>query len=82
MTVEEAIGPAVEVWPDNVLAVAVFVSMGTQWRCAGSGPYGLDYNVLPTVMRYVGVKAEDEQEVFDDLRVLEDAALGKMQEKR
>jgi hypothetical protein len=82
LSVEEASGPPIEVWPDNLPAVNLFIAMGTQWRVGMSGVTGLDYNALPAVMRMTGVKSSDMAEVFNDLRVLEDAALEKMRAKK
>jgi hypothetical protein len=76
--VEEASGPPVEVWPDNVPTISVFISMSTQWRVGMSGATGLDYTALPTVMRLTGVPAADRAEVFEGIRLMEDAALTKM----
>lgn len=81
MTVEEASGPAVELWPDNVRAVNVFVAMSTQWQVGPGGPIGLNYAALPAVLRLVGVPRSEQSDVFDGLRVLEDAALEKMREE-
>lgn len=52
--------------------------MSTQWRMGPSGCYGLDYGVLPFVMRIHGVRAADRAAVFDDLRAMEVAALETM----
>ena len=51
--------------------------MGTQWRRAGMDGMatGLDYSALPAVLRIVGVPRSEWLHVFDDLRVMEDAAL-------
>jgi hypothetical protein len=68
----------VEVWPDNLLPVSVFISMGTQWRVATGGVIGLDYTALPVVMRLVGVPPAERAEVFEAVRTMEDAALTKM----
>lgn len=65
----------VEVWPDNMDAVKVFSAMGTQWRTGMSGVTGLDYAVLPSVLRLTAVPRADWPAVFDDLRVMEGAAL-------
>lgn len=70
--------PPVDVWPDNMDAVKVFAAMGTQWRTRRSGVTGLDYAVLPIVLRLTGVPRADWPAVFDDLRVMEDAALTSM----
>lgn len=69
-------------WPDNIQAVNVFVSVGTQWRCGVAGPIGLDYGVLPGVLRILQVPRNDWPEVFDCIRILEDAALGAMRESK
>lgn len=82
MTVDEASGPAVELWPDNVLSVNAFIAMSTQWRTGMNGATGLDYNALPFVMRMVGVEASDRAGVFDDIRTMEQAALCAMHEDK
>ena len=78
MTVEEASGPPVEVWPDNVSIVNVFTSMSTQWRVGMAGATGLDYNALPAVLRLLRVSRADQAEVFDGIRTMEAAALDVM----
>lgn len=55
--------------------------MSTQWRVGMSGQTGLDYNVLPFVMRRIGVAPAQRDDVFDDIRMLEDAALETMRAK-
>jgi hypothetical protein len=82
LTVEEASGAPVEVWPDNAETIGVFISMGTQWRMGMSGTTGLDYNALPAVMRLCGVPSGNRSEVFEGVRMMEDAALSKMHEKK
>lgn len=54
----------------------VFCAMGTQWRSAGAGAYGLDYNVLPTLFRIY--KITDEETALNDVRVMEQKALEMM----
>lgn len=78
MTVEEARGEGVGVWPDNIMAVNVFIAMDTQWRIGANGVTGLDYNALPVVMKMSGVPAKDRADVFEDVRTMEDVALMKM----
>lgn len=57
----------------------VFSSMQTQWRSAGSGAYGLDYNVLPMLFRVY--KIDDEECALNDLRIMELRALELMHKK-
>jgi hypothetical protein len=82
LTVEEASGPAVEIWPDNLLSVNSFIALSTQWRCGYSGPTGLDYAAIPGVLQMLGIARKDWPEVFQDLRTMEDAALLKMHENQ
>jgi hypothetical protein len=75
LTIDEAGGEAIEIWPDNVSAVNVFIAMATQWRIGMAGATGLDYGALPVVMRMVGVPLANRAEVFEQVRVMEDSAL-------
>lgn len=65
-------------WPDNWTAVLVFESLSTQWRVGMSGPTGLDYAVLPTVLRLAAVPRAEWADTFECIRVMEVAALEKM----
>lgn len=73
-----AVENVAEVWPDNVQAVNAFVAMGTQWRCGPNGAYGLDYGVLPQVLRLAQIPRAVWPDVFESIRVLEGAALEAM----
>lgn len=75
LTVEEAQGSGVGIWPDNVPIVNVFTAMSTQWRVSHAGPIGLDYNALPVVMRMAGILRAEQSDVFEGVRIMEDAAL-------
>lgn len=75
LTVEEASAPPVEVWPDNAGALNVMIAMATQWRAGFSGPTGLDYAALPAVFELLRIPRDERADVFDGLRVMEDAAL-------
>lgn len=57
----------------------IFCSMSTQWRSAGAGAYGLDYNVLPMLFRIY--KIDDEEMALNDVRVMEALALQIMNKK-
>jgi hypothetical protein len=72
----------VEVWPENWPHVLLFEAMSTQWRVGPGGAIGLDYGVLPTVMRLEGVPRADWPEAFTALRILESAALEEMRTKK
>ena len=80
LTMEEANDP-IELWPDNVAAVNVFTAMSTQWLAGAGGLIGLNYASLGEVWRRLKIAPADRDSVFDDLRVMERAALLKMREK-
>ena len=76
-------GPAAliqDVFPENMPAVDLFQTMDTQWRTGMGGASGLDYNVLPWVMRLHHV--EDEATALSDIRIMESAALKVMHKER
>jgi hypothetical protein len=60
--------------------VNVFIAMQTQWRVGFGGPTGLDYNVLPSVMRMQRIPRKQWLDVFECLRVMEGEALQVMRE--
>lgn len=57
----------------------VFTSMQTQWRSAGVGAYGLDYNVLPMLFRIY--KIDNEEAALSDIRIMELRALDLMRKQ-
>jgi|AraplaMF_Col_mLB_1032019.scaffolds.fasta_scaffold172703_2 hypothetical protein len=73
--------PDVEVWPDNAVALGVFVQMETQWRVGMGGPVGLDYTALRIVMRMNRIPPDEQSELFEAVRVMERAALDEMNEE-
>lgn len=80
LTLEEASGPPIEVWRDTEQSVLVFDALGSQWIYAGMGgvPTGIVYASIEPVLRVRKVPAEDWAQVFEDIRVLESAALEEM----
>lgn len=72
----------VEVWPDNWRSFLAMDAMGTQWRTGACGATGLDYSVLPDVMKLVGIPAKERSRVFHDIRVMEAEAIAVMAEAR
>jgi hypothetical protein len=81
LTLEEASGQAIEVWPDNVQALNVFIQMSTQWRASATGSTGLDYTALESLFRILRIPRAEWPLLFEEIRTLEDAALEKMREK-
>lgn len=86
LTVEEASGDDVLVWPDNLPALNVLIAMGTQWRTAGMAgmPAGLDYSAITPLHLHACDVSEEAwaAHVFADLRIAEGAALEQMAENR
>lgn len=78
LTVDEAGGEAVDVWPDVVDSVNVFIAAATQWRVGMKGATGLDYTALEATLRLTGLPRKDWPQVFDDIRIMEDEALKTM----
>lgn len=68
-------------WPDNLPALTLFSSLTTQWRVGFNGATGLDYNVLPTVLRLHGIQRAEWPAMFDDIRAMEAEALKTMSNK-
>ncbi|MEA5215309.1 DUF1799 domain-containing protein [Enterobacter cloacae] len=69
----------VHVLPDVWPSFCLFQSLSTQWRTGFGGATGLDYNVLPWLMRVHGI--EDEATALNDIRIMERAALKTMHKK-
>lgn len=66
------------VWPDNLKAINVFLVMLTQWRWSGGNRVGLDYSALPEVWKRTNVPKKDRNDIFDALRIMEQAALDEL----
>jgi hypothetical protein len=67
-----------EIWPDCQRSFDVFCAMSTQWRTGMNGATGLDYSAIPQVLRLCRVPRTEWADVFEDLRVMESAALKQM----
>jgi hypothetical protein len=70
----------VEVWPENWQTVDVFLLVSTQWRVSMSGPVGLDYNVVFRLLDLQGLPTEEWKRLFEDIRVMESAAMTAMRQ--
>jgi hypothetical protein len=80
--VEEASEPPTEVWPDNLPAVNFFIALGGgSWNMGPNGPTGLRPEAFREVRLARRIRAGDWPDIFQDLRVLEDAALETMRKK-
>lgn len=77
---EEDFDSGAEIWPENLPAYEAFSALRTQWRVGMSGATGLDYSVVPVVLRLQGVPRADWPQLFEDLRVMESAALQAMRQ--
>lgn len=70
----------VDVWPQNFDAVRVFEALSSQWRVGTGGASGLDYQVLPTVLRIFDIKRKQWRDIFDCIRIMEMEAMRAMRE--
>lgn len=72
----------VQVPPDEQATLALFLSLGTQWRwCPVSGQrLGIDYTAIAPTASLQGTELTPL--VFHDLRQMEAAALGALAERR
>ena len=72
----------VEVWEENVPVFRMFCELQTQWNQVsggtGSARTGLNYLVVFALLDRMELSKEDYQNMFDDVRVLEVAALEEM----
>ena len=69
-----------QVWPENWDVLALFVSLQTQWAIAigmgGGGRIGLRYEaVYPLLDRAAGGDQAEWQQLFADMRAMENAVL-------
>lgn len=71
-----------EVWPENWRVFVLFSRLKTQWSVGMSGATGLRYEAVYPLLDREAQGAEDWQELFHDLQVLEGAALKQMSDNR
>lgn len=71
--------PVFEIWPENEEAFLIFCALQTQWHrisgLGGTARTGLMYSEARLEMRERGLKPARRNELMDDLRVMERAAL-------
>ena len=63
------------VFPDAWPSVGLFRDMNTQWRVGPGGIVGLDYQALDAVMKFRGITGEEMSQRFDDIQIMESAAI-------
>lgn len=71
----------VEIWDENYPSFQVFNALGTQWRYSMSGVTGLDYNVIPNVLRMLDIKRCEWAQLFEDIRLMESVAMAEINKK-
>ncbi|EHK64776.1 DUF1799 domain-containing protein [Achromobacter arsenitoxydans] len=81
MTPEDVAGDPVEIWPENLAAFELFVALRSQWRVGMAGATGLDYGVMFHKMDRMDLAPDRYEELEDQMRVLEHAALDEMSKK-
>ncbi len=71
-----------EVWPENWESVTLFLALQTQWTVSPAGRFiGINYPSVESLMNIPGVKKKRRVAMFDDIRLMELAALGVLHEK-
>lgn len=70
-----------EVWPENWPSFSLFCQLQTQWRTGMGGATGLDYTALYPLLDRMADDAEQWDLLFDDVQVMERAALSAMSAK-
>ena len=68
----------VELWTENWPVISLFRKMATQWRIGMNGPTGLDYQTLFLLIDRHELSKEEAEQMFDDIRTCEAAALEAM----
>ena len=65
-------------WPENWPAFSLFRRLQTQWQVGMNGRTGLRYEALYPLLDRLTDSQEQWAQMFDDVRVLEYAALDQM----
>lgn len=68
-------------WPENWDSFQLLADIQTQWRGAGMGIIGLDYNVVYHKLDRLNLSPADYDEAENDIRNMEHAAMLAMKEK-
>lgn len=81
LTLADFDGEDVEIWPENVPAYRLLCFAQTQWRVGAGGATGLDYTPVFHKMDRMKLDPEDYEDLEDDIRAMEFAALEAMSKK-
>lgn len=75
---------AFAVWPENAETLRVFLALNRCWRIGEfNGKYlGLDRPAIESTLRLMAVPRKRQAEIFEDLRVMEHAALEVLNRER
>jgi len=63
---------------ENWEILMFFLRVSTQWRVSMAGPTGLDHGVTLSLLSLYAVEQEKRVEIFEGVRIMEDAALDAM----
>lgn len=69
-----------EVWPENWPIVQLFCRLSTQWQISMSGAVGLKYESLYPLLDRHYPDADEWQQAFDDIQMMEREALSAMRD--
>lgn len=61
----------VEIWPETLPAIQLFLSALTQWRMSSTGPVGLDYLAVDLLMTYQSIPLPERAALLQDIACLE-----------
>lgn len=81
LTAEDFEDEAVQIWPDTAAAFALFSRLHTQWRIGIGGATGLVYTSVLSLLARKRLPQDEEDALFDDICVMEAAALAAMRTK-
>lgn len=69
-----------EVWPENWIAVEIFLRVQTQWRATYGTYYGLDYNSLFAVLDLYEIA--ERKDIFEQVQLIERSIIAALNEEQ
>lgn len=72
----------IEVWPENWAAWTMFMRVQTQWNVGMNGATGLRYEAIYPLLDREAKTRDEWEDLFDDIQVIERAALIQMGDNR